>query len=101
MPPPLRWAARSLGVPLVLWNHRFYDWVHAWTPDQAAQSVARAQAGDIVLLHDQQRQKNWEQFQSTLRGYIDGLKAKQLRLAALTNELVLGETTREERPSQK
>ncbi len=75
IPPPLLWAAYSLNVTLVLWNHRFFDSVKPWTVSRAERSLARIKSGDIVLLHDRQREANISGFLPTLNHYLLGLKS--------------------------
>jgi peptidoglycan/xylan/chitin deacetylase (PgdA/CDA1 family) len=91
-PPPVLIAAYRLNVPLVLWNHRFYDWVHPWTEERANRSLARVRGGDIVLLHDQQQPRNRDQFLSTLKRYLHGLQERHLNAEPLTTDLVLRQT---------
>lgn len=98
VPPPLYMAARSLRVPIVLWNHRFYDWVHPWTAERAQASLERARPGDIVLLHDQQKEPHRPQFIRTLRDYVRGLRVEGLEPATLSNSRVVGEAFSEEAP---
>ena len=91
IPPPVWMAAKVLKTPLMLWNHRFYDWVHPWRDEKAYESLARAKGGDVVLLHDWQREANKGQFLQTLSAYLSGLKAKKLQVEALQASSVLRE----------
>jgi hypothetical protein len=43
---------KMLGLPLVLWNRRYFDTRFAFTPARARCSAERLRAGDVVLLHD-------------------------------------------------
>ena len=79
IPPPLLWAAWSLDVKLVLWNHRFYDTVYEWKSKSAERSLQRIASGDIVLLHDRQRPPFRDQFLLTLGEYLSGLKRLALQ----------------------
>lgn len=74
--PELVRAARTIGTPLVLWQTRFYDSVFAPKPERLTGSLARARSGDIVLLHDSQREEHLELFLGALRAYLN--EARQL-----------------------
>jgi peptidoglycan/xylan/chitin deacetylase (PgdA/CDA1 family) len=50
--PPLVQTLKMLGLPLVLWNRRYFDTRFAFTPARARCSAGRLRAGDVVLLHD-------------------------------------------------
>jgi peptidoglycan/xylan/chitin deacetylase (PgdA/CDA1 family) len=50
--PELKIAIQECGLPLVHWNHRFFDTVLPWTEQKAERAAIRASAGDIFLLHD-------------------------------------------------
>lgn len=50
--PPLIQTLRSLELPLVHWNRRYFDTRVAFTPAKARCAAARLGAGDVVLLHD-------------------------------------------------
>lgn len=81
--PPLRRAVRSLGMPMILWNTRFYDSVRPWRESAAAASLARAKNGDIVLLHDRQTDANRRVFLKTLEFYIGEARRRGFRFATM------------------
>lgn len=89
--PPLIQAARDLNVPLILWNHRFYDTAFAWTSRKANRSLAKTQSGDIVLLHDRQKPEWRDSFTHTLKTYLNMANEKGLRTTALSNGIALQE----------
>lgn len=86
--PPLLQAAEEMNVPLVLWNHRFFDSVYQLTEKKVLKNISQLSSGDIVLLHDRQPQKRQAQFASSLSHYIRAMKAKSFAGCALTNELI-------------
>ena len=73
-------AAEELGVPLILWNERFFDAVVPWSLRRAEASAARLRGGSIVLLHDRQRPSRTTGFCKTLGDYINRLQARYFRL---------------------
>jgi peptidoglycan-N-acetylglucosamine deacetylase len=50
--PELSRALRETGLPLVHWNHRFFDTTFPFSEYKALRAGRRAKAGDIFLLHD-------------------------------------------------
>jgi peptidoglycan/xylan/chitin deacetylase (PgdA/CDA1 family) len=74
--PELFRALKQLDIPLILWNTRFYDSIWSWTKAKAEKSLTRLQAGDIVLLHDAQKNKKFPTFLSTLDFYLNAAQAK-------------------------
>lgn len=84
--PPLYWAAQELQIPLVLWNHRFFDSRWAWTQKKANRSLRRLQSGDIILLHDVQLATNKELFLKTLRFYLLESQARNFKSTAISNK---------------
>lgn len=82
--PPLVEASRELKVPLILWNHRFFDTTLPWTPRKALANAGSVTSGDIVLLHDQQKQVRLPAFLTTLEIYLAALQQRGFRLRALS-----------------
>ena len=76
-------AAEELGVPLILWNERFFDAVVPWSLRRAEASAARFRGGSIVLLHDRQRPSRTAGFCKTLGYYINPLQARDFWLLPL------------------
>lgn len=77
--PPLVAAATELQIPLLLWNHRFFDSVSPWSEEKSIKSLQSFRSGDIVLLHDWQRQKNRDIFLRTLHLYLQGIRNQGYR----------------------
>lgn len=85
--PELHWALDQLGVPLVLWSQRFFDTTLPFTVARAVRAAERATAGEIVLLHDRQRDRNRETFLAALKHYVAALRERGFQLAALPADL--------------
>jgi peptidoglycan/xylan/chitin deacetylase (PgdA/CDA1 family) len=81
--PPLLSAASELNVKLLLWNHRFYDKTCELTKKKCQKSLNKIKKGDILLLHDAQKQKNLENFLKTLEWFLSELSAKKFILSQL------------------
>jgi peptidoglycan/xylan/chitin deacetylase (PgdA/CDA1 family) len=81
--PPLHWALRQLGMPLIHWNVRFYDAVWQWREAAALASLLRTAPGSIVLLHDRQRLQHLPVFLATLERYVEAARAAGFLLAPL------------------
>jgi peptidoglycan/xylan/chitin deacetylase (PgdA/CDA1 family) len=81
--PELVRAVRELGTPLVLWQTRFYDSVVAPTDGRMVRSLDRARPGDIVLLHDSQRESHLELFLNALRDYLKDAQTRSFTFHAL------------------
>jgi len=64
--PPLVQAAEELGISLILWKHRLYDSIFSIEKNAVDQVITSLNPGDIILLHDHQKQKNLNQFLSSL-----------------------------------
>lgn len=71
--PPLIQASRVLRMPLILWNYRFFDTVFTLTRKKVDKFLKHAKAGDIILLHDQQKPKNKDLFLASLDHMISEL----------------------------
>lgn len=85
--PPLKRALKAKGLPLVLWQTRFYDTNFQWTPKKAESSLVEAQAGDIVLLHDRQKLSRLEIFSEALVHYIRTARSQGFTFERLTADL--------------
>jgi peptidoglycan/xylan/chitin deacetylase (PgdA/CDA1 family) len=81
--PELHWALDQLGLPLVLWSRRFLDSLLPWSVARADRALPSTRQGEIVLLHDRQREKNREQFLRTLAHYLARLQDSGFKLDAL------------------
>jgi peptidoglycan/xylan/chitin deacetylase (PgdA/CDA1 family) len=84
--PPLHWALRQLGMPLIHWNVRFYDAVWCWREAAALASLRRTPPGSIVLLHDRQKAQHLPVFLATLERYVEAARAAGFTLSPLTPE---------------
>ena len=83
--PELIALEKASPLPLILWNHRFFDALLPWSPSRAQKSLNRLRPGDIVLLHDFQSPKLRPQFLNTLEFYLEEIHrsshvARELRL---------------------
>lgn len=82
--PPLVQAAKDLEVSLILWKHRFYDSIFAIQKSAVDQVINNLNPGDIILLHDHQKQKNLHQFLISLDYLILQIHERQWKLSRLT-----------------
>lgn len=81
--PPVARSSVEASIQLILWNQRFYDSVQTLTLKKIDSYVAKASAGDIVLLHDDQKEKNKDQFLKSLEFLIQRLLEKKYQLLPL------------------
>jgi len=86
--PPLLEAATELNIPLILWNHRFYDAVWGLSEKKLLKSVPKLKEGDIVLLHDRQSAKKRPIFLSALKTYIRTMKAQDFIGTSLSEDVI-------------
>ena len=82
--PQLYASLEELQIPLIMWQHRFYDTNLKWTLKRALGSLDETKGGDIVLLHDSQRPKRIGGFLETLENYIVEAKRRGFILRAMT-----------------
>lgn len=90
--PPLVAAAQEMNIPLVLWNHRFFDTTFLWTEDMALKSARSLNSGDIILLHDCQKPAHQELFLKTLCKYLQAIASQGYVCRSLNDNLLLEET---------
>lgn len=83
--PPLLNASRKLEVPLILWNHRFFDTTQKWTEAKAQKSAHKMKSGDIILLHDSVRVSRLTPFLKTLDFYIHEIRNSNLNFGLLNS----------------
>ena len=83
--PRLRQVLGDRGIPLILWNERFFDSVWPWPQWLARRSAARLGGGSIVLLHDSRRRLMATHFERTLEIYVRDLAARGFELATLNH----------------
>ena len=76
--PPFVTACTELGIPVYLWNHRFFDTTKVFTQKKAQASALKIQAGDIVLLHDHKNSIH------TLDFYLKNLKNNNFKMSAIS-----------------
>ncbi len=69
--PQLHRALRTLGMPLIHWETRFFDSTFRWKKSSALASLNQARPGQVVLLHDLQKPKHASQFLDTLDAYLN------------------------------
>jgi peptidoglycan/xylan/chitin deacetylase (PgdA/CDA1 family) len=87
--PELAGALKDLALPLVHWNHRFFDTKLAFTTRKASRAAAAAKAGDIFLLHDMPH-RDPEAFLAALSTLVRELRARGLEPASLHERDVRG-----------
>ena len=85
--PELHRALSKLGIPLVLWDERFYDTRFSWTIERANRSLARINPGAIILLHDRQKAARVIEFTETLSFFIAEGQKRGFQFRALSREL--------------
>jgi peptidoglycan/xylan/chitin deacetylase (PgdA/CDA1 family) len=90
--PPLLRLCEEIKLPLILWNHRFFDTVFPWTASKARKSAHRLHPGDIILLHDRQKPAFQNTFLETLDFYLQAAKVCDLRFSALSMPLIEAST---------
>jgi peptidoglycan/xylan/chitin deacetylase (PgdA/CDA1 family) len=90
--PELYTVVRELGMPLVLWQTRFFDTTFTWTQRRALRSLKTARSGDIILLHDRQSLARLPKFLETLEAYILAAKSAGFEFDILTRQLLAKET---------
>lgn len=81
--PALHRAVTRLKMPMILWNTRFYDAINPWGETKARKSLESVGNGDIILLHDRQREKNSAVFLKTLDFYVGEALQRGYRLERL------------------
>ncbi|MEQ1875942.1 MAG: polysaccharide deacetylase family protein [Bdellovibrionia bacterium] len=92
--PELAKALRDLGLPMVLWEHRFFDTVFHWTEERALKSLSEACPGSIVLLHDRKSPRKLPLFLRTLRAYINSAREAGFEFAPLTRAMCVSSEAR-------
>jgi peptidoglycan/xylan/chitin deacetylase (PgdA/CDA1 family) len=76
---PMRQQALVEGMTTVLWNHSIIDWGVMGNPKGIHQRLNKIAAGDIVLMHDGQRDHNRpDNLLRFLPEFLASLPAKQL-----------------------
>ena len=83
--PHLRKALERAGLPLVHWSLRFFDTIFPFSPAKAALAAAKAEAGEIILLHDIAH-RDPASFLRALESLVAGLRARGLEPSALRKE---------------
>lgn len=81
--PPLKRVLAKNGIPLILWQRRFFDTVFPWTISAARLSLGRTYDADIVLLHDRVSSRRLPQFLKTLGFYIQEARKHGFEFSAL------------------
>jgi peptidoglycan/xylan/chitin deacetylase (PgdA/CDA1 family) len=85
--PPLHGALKDLGVPLILWNRRFFDTQIQWTTARALFVMDKLNPGDIILLHDRVTRWPVSSFLDTLSVFIEKAHEKGFCFKPLAKEL--------------
>lgn len=81
--PPLNWALKRLGIPLVHWSVRFYDTRFGFPRNTATSKADRLATGDIILLHDTHAGGRRTEFLHSLDLFLRTARARGLSFRAL------------------
>lgn len=81
--PELARALYEQKLPLILWKQRTFDKALPFTIARAKKMAQRTQSGDILLLHDVQKNKWQNDFLIALETLISELKEKEFTLAPI------------------
>ncbi|MCJ8275476.1 MAG: polysaccharide deacetylase family protein [Bdellovibrionales bacterium] len=84
--PPLSRALKQLDIPWVHWKHRFYDTQFLFSESRFHKKLRRISEGDIILLHDAQREAYREKFLDSLELFVQQLKDKGFDFQPLSIE---------------
>lgn len=85
--PELRFATEKLGIPIILWNHRFYDSLFLLKKKRIESFLNRAEDGNIVLLHENQRNRNRRKFLENLHYLLEQGRQRGFKFEAITKEI--------------
>ncbi|HAF14253.1 MAG TPA: polysaccharide deacetylase family protein [Blastocatellia bacterium] len=79
-------AARRLGLRTVQWDVTGFDWKRRGAGQIAREVITQARAGSIILLHDgdSEGKRDRRKTVAALPMIIDGLRARGLRIAPLS-----------------
>ncbi len=83
--PPLLASLEELGIPLILWTHRYFDTRKPPTEMVMARSLRQARDGDLLLLHDALLPDQQRQLCQTLRPVLIELRARDLLPSAIAS----------------
>ena len=81
--PEIAKALQTLKIPLILWERRCFDRVLKFNASRAHSLAIRTKSGDIVLLHDVQREEWHQDFLIGLKTLIEESSRKGLFLTKL------------------
>jgi len=87
--PPLHSVLVEKNIPLILWSIRYYDTMFPWSQRTALKSLAKAQPGDIILLHDSTPKQNMNQSLQTLQYFITAARKSGFGFEALKKEYLM------------
>lgn len=82
--PELAKALRQMNIPMILWKQRCFDKAVPFDSRKAKVFAQQTESGDIVLLHDVQKEKWSETFLEGLEVFLTELKIKGLKSAPIT-----------------
>lgn len=101
--PPVHAAARRVGLPVVTWSDAARDGAWPFTAQKAKAMAARAQGGDILVLHDGTRPGQEALREHTVKNLavlLEGLEARGLEPVTLAALLDGAEATAPEPPGR-
>ena len=81
--PPLLIACEHLEMPIIHWRHRGFDAVFKFSNERAVRINISMHAGDIILLHDLQKERNRAQFLKSLKYFAGLARESKVQLAGL------------------
>jgi peptidoglycan/xylan/chitin deacetylase (PgdA/CDA1 family) len=87
--PILNKVLRTMNMPLILWDVRFYDTRYGLSIKAVTKKLPTIQAGSIILLHDTHKGSKRVEFLEALEHLIIECKKKGLVFLPLSNTLVL------------
>ena len=85
--PRLNKAMAENNEPLILWNIRFFDSAFPLTKTKIQSKLDSIKSGDIILLHDVQKESNRKQFIVSLEYLLTNINQK-FSCRTLTRELI-------------
>ncbi len=82
--PPLAKSLKELQIPWVHWQHRFFDTQFGFSESRFKKKIHKIKSGDIILLHDAQKEAFREPFLKGLKSFISELKDKGFDFQPIT-----------------
>lgn len=82
--PPLAKTLEELDIPWVHWNRRFFDSQFEFSNRRFKKKLMHFSAGDIILLHDAQKERLRAAFLQGLEAFVSELKDKGFDFEPIT-----------------